>query len=64
MEKDRAVTLDEIRQAPWYKSLYINRTEKTRQRDWRGLREMKFIVLDRNNRVWPGFSRLDQSGSA
>lgn len=60
MDKGRAATLDEIRQAPWYKSLYLKRTEKTRQRDLRGLREMKLILLDKDNRVWPGFVKLDK----
>lgn len=47
--------LDEIRQAPWYLSLYLKLNDKTRQRDMRDLREMELVFLDAENRLWPGF---------
>lgn len=49
--------LDEIRQAPWYGSLYLKRNDKTRQRDLRGLREMELAFLDADNTLWPSFIR-------
>lgn len=49
--------LDEIRQAPWYSSLYLKRNDKTRQRDLRGLRKMELAFLDTDNTLWPGFIR-------
>lgn len=63
MDKGRPLTLEEIRQAPWYKSLYLKRTDKTRQRDLRGLREMNLILLDNANRFWPGFVKLEKINS-
>lgn len=47
--------LGEIRQAPWYESLYLKRNDKTRQRDMHRLREMELVFLDTENRLWPGF---------
>lgn len=46
--------LAEMRRAPWYQSLYLQRTDKTRQRDLRQLRELKLVVADRQDRLWPG----------
>lgn len=50
-------TLDEVRQAPWYASLYLKLNDKTRQRDLRRLRELELVFLDTDNRLWPGFIR-------
>lgn len=52
--------LDEIRQAPWYGSLYLKLNDKTRQRDLRKLREMELLFLDHEERLWPGFIRPAQ----
>lgn len=49
------VALDEVRQAPWYASLYLKLNDKTRSRDLRRLREMELLHLDTDNRLWPGF---------
>jgi len=57
LDKGRPLPLEEIRQAPWYGSLYLKRNDKTRQRDMRGLREMELVYLDTENRLWPGFFR-------
>lgn len=51
------LTLDEIRQAPWYTSLYLKRNDKTRQRDLRRLREMDLVFLNTDNTLWPGCFR-------
>jgi len=51
------LSLDEIRQTPWYASLYLKRNDKTRQRDMHRLREMELVFLDTENRLWPGFIR-------
>lgn len=56
LDKGRPLPLDEIRQAPWYGSLYLKRNDKTRQRDLQGLREMEMVYLDTDNVLWPGFA--------
>lgn len=55
--RGQPLTLDEIRQAPWYASLYLKRNDKTRQRDLRRLREMELVFLDTDNVLWPGCIR-------
>jgi len=60
LEAGRPVPLAELRKAPWYQALYIQRTDKTRQRDLRRLREAKLIVLDRDGQLWPGFVEPDE----
>lgn len=57
LDKGRPVALDEIRQAPWYTSLYLKLNDKTRQRDMRRLRELELVFLDTDNQVWPGIVR-------
>ena len=54
-----ALSLAELRRAPWYLALYTQRTEKTKQRDLRRLREHNLLKLDKNNRLWPGFIEPD-----
>lgn len=49
------LSLDEIRRAPWYVSLYLKRNDKTRQRDLYRLRVMELVFLDTDNILWPGF---------
>jgi len=53
--KGQPLALEELRQAPWYGSLYLKLNDKTRQRDMYRLREMELVFLDTNNRLWPGF---------
>lgn len=55
LDRGQPFSLDEIRQAPWYESLYRKLNDKTRLRDLHRLREMELVVLDTENRVWPGF---------
>lgn len=57
LDKGQPLSLDEIRQAPWYTSLYLKRNDKTRRRDMNRLREMELVFLDTENRLWPGFIR-------
>lgn len=54
---DRAtpLSLDDIRRTPWYTSLYLNRTDKTRSRDLSHLREAKLVFLDADHMLWPSF---------
>ena len=47
------LSLVEMRHAPWYQSLYLSLTDKTRQRDLRQLRELNLVVVDTQNRIWP-----------
>lgn len=60
LDKGRPVPLEEIRQAPWYESLYLKRNDKTRQRDLNKLRQMELLFLDNESRLWPGFIRPEQ----
>lgn len=53
----RAHTLDEVRHAPWYASLYLKLNDKTRSRDLKKLRELELVFLDTDNRLWPGCVR-------
>lgn len=55
LDKGRPLPLDEVRQAPWYASLYLKLNLKTRQRDLHRLREMGLVYLDADNQLWPGF---------
>ena len=55
MSAGAPVPLTELRKAPWYQALYTNRTDKTKQRDLRRLRESGLITIDESNRLWPGF---------
>jgi Fic family protein len=60
MDKGRPLTLEEIRQAPWYISLYLKLNPKTRQRDLLRLRELELVYLDGSNQLWPGFAKPNQ----
>lgn len=53
LAQGRPLLLDEVRQAPWYASLYLKLNLKTRQRDLHRLREMELVYLDADNRLWP-----------
>ena len=57
LDRGRPLSLDELRHAPWYASLYLKRNDKTRQRDLRRLRELELAHLDTDNALWPGFIR-------
>ena len=57
LDRGRPLTLGEIRQAPWYVSLYLKLNDKTRQRDLHRLRDMELVFLDTDNILWPGFVR-------
>lgn len=46
--------LSTLRKEPWYQALYKDKTDKTKQRDLRRLREARLISVDKNNRLWPG----------
>jgi len=56
LDKGRSIPLEEVWQAPWYASLYLKRNDKTRQRDLNKLRQMELLFLDKENRLWPGFT--------
>lgn len=55
LDRGRPLPLEELRQAPWYTSLYLKRNDKTRQRDLRHLREMELLFIDSENNLRPGF---------
>lgn len=47
------------RLAPWYRALYVRRTDKTKQRDLRRLREQRLLRQDKQGRLWPGFVAVE-----
>lgn len=47
--------LADLRQLPWYTSLYLKRNDKTRSRDLYRLRELGLAHLDTEDALWPGF---------
>ncbi len=49
------VPVDELRNTPWYSSLYIKLSDKTRGRDIQQLREQNLIHLDTENKLYPGY---------
>lgn len=55
LDRGRPWPLAEVRQAPWYASLYLKRNDKTRTRDLRRLRELELAHLDTEDALWPGF---------
>lgn len=55
----RSLSLAGMRRAPWYLGLYAQRTDKTKQRDLKRLREGGLLRLDKNDRLWPGFVQPD-----
>ena len=54
MEHGAPVPLAVLRRAPWYIALYSKLTDKTKQRDLSRLKEQGLVILDSQNRLWPG----------
>lgn len=63
LDAGRALSFAEMRRSPWYLALYAQRTDKTKQRDLKRLRERGLLRLDADNRLWPGFVDLKTLGS-
>lgn len=55
IDRGQPLSLDELRHAPWYASLYLKCNDNTWQRDLRRLRETGLAHLDTDNTLWPGF---------
>ena len=55
LDNGRPLGLTELRQSPAYQSLYRNKTDKTKQRDLRRLRERGWLRLDAGGLLRPGF---------
>lgn len=53
--------LAEIRRAPWYRTLYLKLTDKTRQRDLHRLRDLGLVKVDQKERLWPGFASVQSA---
>lgn len=49
------IQLKTLRQSPWYIALYSRLTDKTIQRDLKRLKDLKLIVQDDKNELWPYF---------
>jgi Fic family protein len=58
MAAGRPVSLSDLRKAPWYQALYVKLTDKTKQRDLKGLRELGIVKLDDANALWAGFVNI------
>lgn len=56
MEYGRPMPLTVLRADPRYQAFYLKKTDKTRQRDLRGLYELNLMHLDSKNQLWPGFA--------
>jgi Fic family protein len=54
LDAGRPLPLADLRRAPWYLALYTKRTDKTKQRDLRRLRELGLVAIDQDNRLRPG----------
>ncbi|MCW8889514.1 MAG: Fic family protein, partial [Sedimenticola sp.] len=61
MEHGAPVPLAILRRAPWYIALYSKLTDKTKQRDLYRLKEQGLVILDSQNRLWPGCIDPDES---
>jgi hypothetical protein len=48
----RSLSITELGEQPWYGSLYLNRTDRTRQRDLRDLQEQK-LIIQLQGKFWP-----------
>lgn len=55
VDNGEAMPLSALRQHPTYLALYRDKTDKTKQRDLRGLRDQRWLRVDDKGRVWPGF---------
>lgn len=56
LDRGRPWPLAELRQQPWYASLYLKLNDKTRVRDLHRLRELEYVHLDTADALWPGFA--------
>lgn len=54
MEHGSPLSLEALRADPRYRVLYAGKTDKTRQRDLRSLRELGLLRQDDQGRLWPG----------
>lgn len=54
-EHGGTLSLSDLRRAPWYQAMYLKRTDKTKQRDLRGLREGNWLREDRKGRLLARF---------
>lgn len=64
MEHGAPVPLATLRRAPWYIALYSKLTDKTKQRDLSRLKEQGLVILDSQNRLWPGCIDPDKNTKA
>lgn len=62
LKRGGPMPIDELRLAPWYRAMYVRRTDKTRQRDLSRLRERRLLKQDKQGRLWPGFVSIDDQG--
>ena len=53
LSTNEIVQLKALRQSPWYVALYSKLTDKTRHRDLKRLKDLKLIIQDDQNALWP-----------
>lgn len=58
----RLLALTELRQSSAYQTLYRDKTDKTKQRDLRRLREQGWLRLDVGGMLKPGFIAEPEDG--
>ncbi len=59
--KEGAMSLRQLRAAPWYQALYMRLTDKTRQRDLHKLKALELIIQDQSDQIRPSIF-LSQDG--
>lgn len=62
-DSGKPTALSALRQNSTYLGLYRKKTDKTKQRDLRQLREQGWLRVDGNGLVWPGFIKGSDGGA-
>ncbi|PHS27503.1 MAG: cell filamentation protein Fic [Methylophaga sp.] len=58
LKMGEGIAVRELRQAPWHQALYSKLTPKTQSRDLKNLLELKLVVKDEKDHLFPGFVDL------
>ena len=63
LDNGQPLALTELRQSSTYQTLYRNKTDKTRQRDLRRLRDQGWLRVDNQGLLRPGFVAAPDDGA-
>lgn len=55
LDSGAPLRLETLRQTPWYRALYLQRSDKTQQRDWADIQKKSLVRIDDQGRLWPDF---------